>query len=123
MEIPGMVAAWQEAWQSLDPGRIAVLYESNATHMSGAVVERMKRPNGTLQGPDELRAYAQAVKTQISSFRADLLNVIAEETPNGGQASVEYWRVINGDEAGKKRVVEIIEWKDGKITACRVFHF
>ncbi len=34
-----------------------------------------------------------------------------------------YWRILNGDEAGRTRVVEIIEWSGGRITACRVFHF
>lgn len=123
MDRPAMVAAWQAAWQSLDPDRIAGLYASNATHMSSAVVERMKRPDGTLKGSAELRAYAEAVKMQIASFRADIIDVIAETTSEGGRASVEYWRVVNGDKEKRKRVVEIIEWQGDKITACRVFHF
>lgn len=123
MEIPAMVAAWRDAWQSLVLERIANLYAPDATHMSGAVVERMKRADGTLKGPEELRIYAQAVRGQIASFRADILNVISSETAGGGHAAVEYWRVVDGDEAGRKRVLEIIEWQNDKIVACRVFHF
>jgi len=123
MEVPAIVAAWQAAWQSLDPERVASLYAEEATHMSEVVAARMNRADGTLKGVDEIRAYASAAASQLKSFRADLLNVIAEETSTGGRASVEYWRVVNRDEAGRKRVVEIIEWRGEKITACRVFHF
>ncbi|MDZ4380079.1 MAG: nuclear transport factor 2 family protein [Parvibaculum sp.] len=123
MNLPAMVAAWQAAWQSLDPERVARLYAAEATHMSGIVVSRMNRADATLRGVDEIRAYASVAASQLKSFEACILEVIAEETPDGGRASVEYWRVVNGDEAGRKRVVEIIEWRGEKIVACRVFHF
>lgn len=123
MELPIIVARWRDAWQSLDPVTIAGLYAPEGTHMSAVVASRMKRPDGTLIGPAEIRAYAEATAAQLDSFEADIMNVIAEETSSGGRASVEYWRTVNGDRAGRKRVVEIIEWSDDKITACRVFHF
>lgn len=123
MKLPLMVADWQAAWQSLNPDRVSNLYAPAGTHMSAAVVQRMNRPDGTLNGPDELHAYASTVAQQIQSFRADITSVIADETPVGGRASVEYWRIVNGDERGRKRVVEILEWQGDKITACRVFHF
>ena len=122
MEVPAIVAAWKAAWQSLDPERVASLYTEEATHMSEVVVARMNRADGTLKGVDEIRAYATAAASQLKSFEARILDVIAKQTPDGGRASVEYWRVVNGDEAGRKRVVEIIEWRGEKITACRVFH-
>ncbi|PKQ06673.1 MAG: hypothetical protein CVT73_09705 [Alphaproteobacteria bacterium HGW-Alphaproteobacteria-12] len=123
MELPAIIAAWQAAWQSLDPDRVARLYAEEATHMSEVVATRMNRADGTLKGVDEIRAYASVAASQLKKFQAHILDVIAEETPAGGRASVEYWRVVNGDEAGRKRVVEIIEWRGEKITACRVFHF
>lgn len=123
MNLPSMVAAWQAAWQSLDPDRVAALYGPGATHMSGAVVKRMNRPDGILTGPAEIRAYATAVANQIGSFRADIANVIAHEEAYGGAAAIEYWRVIDGNENERTRVAEILEWQGDKITACRVFHF
>lgn len=123
MEVPAMVAAWQAAWQSLDPDRVANLYAADGTHMSEGVVARMNRACGTLKGVDEIRAYASIAASQLESFQACILDVITEETPDGGRASVEYWRVVNGDETGRKRVVEIIEWRGEKIAASRVFHF
>jgi hypothetical protein len=114
-----MVSRWQAAWTSLDADRVAGLYAEDATHMSAVVTERMGRADGTLRGRDDVRAYAAAARARLKSFRADIINVIADE----GRASVEYWRVLDGDEAARGRVVEILEWRDEVITACRVFHF
>ncbi|ABS63881.1 conserved hypothetical protein [Parvibaculum lavamentivorans DS-1] len=123
MKLPLMVARWRDAWQSLDPAVIAALYAPDGTHMSAVVAGRMKRPDGTLRGREEIRAYAEATAARLKSFQAEITSVIAEETTDGGRASVEYWRTINGDEGGRARVVEIIEWRQDAITACRVFHF
>lgn len=123
MNPPAMVLKWQSAWQSLDPEAVAALYAPDGTHMSDVVIKRMGRADGTLKGPDELRAYAQAGVAQLQSFRIDILDVIAQTENKRGRASVEYWRVVNGDEASRKRVVEILEWTDDRISACRVFHF
>ena len=123
MNLPAMVLKWQSAWQSLDPETVAALYARDGTHMSEGVVKRMDRPDGMLKGPDELRAYARASVAQLQSFRIDILDAISETDAKGGRASVEYWRVVNGDEAGRNRVVEILEWTGEAITACRVFHF
>lgn len=123
MIIPAMASRWQAAWQSLDPDAIVALYAPHSTHMSDSVVRHMKRADGTLRGTADIRAFAEATAGRLSSFRADILDAIAEEGPEGGKASIEYWRIVNGDEADRKRVVEIIEWRGNAITACRVFHF
>ncbi|MBX3508126.1 MAG: nuclear transport factor 2 family protein [Parvibaculum sp.] len=123
MNLPRMVAEWQRAWSDLDPEKVAALYAEGATHMSAAVTTYLNRPDATLHGPAEMRTYAAAVATRLTGFRADITNVIAEGTDDEGRAAIEYWRVVNGDEAGRKRVAEILEWKHAKLTACRVFHF
>jgi hypothetical protein len=123
VDLPVIVRRWKAAWESLDPAAIENLYAPTAAHMSAVVAQRMKRPDATLNGPAEIRAYAEATAARLQSFRADILNVIAEEKDGTGRASVEYWRIVNGDEDGKTRVVEIVEWSGTHITACRVFHF
>ncbi|MBO6686188.1 MAG: nuclear transport factor 2 family protein [Parvibaculum sp.] len=123
MPLPMMVLKWQSAWQSLDPETVAALYAPDGTHMSDGVVKRMGKSDGTLCGPDELRAYALASVARLQSFRIDILDVISQTGTASGRAAVEYWRVVNGDEAGRTRVVEILEWSDDRISACRVFHF
>ena len=123
MTTPAMILKWQNAWASLEPEKVAALYAEGASHMSSAVAAYMNRADGTLHGPAEMHAYAAAVAKALKSFRADITNVISEGTDEEGRAAIEYWRVVNGDEADRKRVAEILEWKHGKLTACRVFHF
>jgi len=117
--IPQMVLRWRDAWTSLDPDRIAALYAAEGTHMSSVVSERMGLADGTLRGREAVRAYAAASAARLKSFHAEIVDVIAERS----RASVEYWRVLNGDEARRTRVVEILEWQGDEIIACRVFHF
>ncbi len=123
MTLPDMVARWQAAWQSLDPAHIEAIYAPDATHMSSVVVERMNIADGTLRGRAEIRAYAETSAGRLRSFKAEILGSISDEKDGAGRAAIEYWRILNGDEKGRKRVVEILEWKDEHITACRVFHF
>lgn len=114
-----MVHRWQQAWASLDPDRVAALYAENGTHMSAVVRERMGVADGKLTGREEIHAYAKAAAGRFKSFEAAIINVIAEND----RASVEYWRVLNGDTENRTRVIEILEWQGDEITACRVFHF
>ena len=123
MTTPDMVTRWQAAWESLDPARIEAIYASGAIHMSSVVAERMKCSDGTLRGRAEIRAYAEASTARLKSFKADILSVIADAKDGTGRVSVEYWRILDGDEKRRARVVEILEWENDRVTACRVFHF
>ncbi len=121
--IPDMVTRWQAAWTSLDPDRVAALYAEDGQHMSSVVVERLGIADGTLRSREEVRAYAQASASRLKSFRADIMQVIADEDGANGRAAVEYWRILNGEEDKRMRVIEIVEWRDNEITSCRVYHF
>jgi hypothetical protein len=123
VEIPKMVAMWSEGWASLDAERIANLYAVNGKHMSSVVTERMGIENGTLTSRAAIQLYAEQSAKRLASFRAEIINVISEDTPKGGKACVEYWRILNGDENRRQRVAEILEWENDEITSCRVFHF
>ncbi len=121
--LPLMVQKWQAAWQALDPQAVAALYAPDGTHMSGVVRERLGKEDATLHGPEEVFEYATASANTLKSFRADIFNVIAEGDDETGRAAVEYWRILNGNDANPMRVMEAMEWRDGRIISCRVFHF
>ncbi|NIJ40247.1 ketosteroid isomerase-like protein [Parvibaculum indicum] len=122
-DLPLMVRKWQAAWQALDPQAVAALYAPDGTHMSGVVRERLGKEDATLHGRDEVLGYATASARALESFRADILSVIAEGDDDTGRAAVEYLRILNGNDASPMRVMEAMEWRGGRITACRVFHF
>ncbi|MAB13741.1 nuclear transport factor 2 family protein [Parvibaculum sp.] len=121
--LPAMVARWKAAWEALDPQAVAALYAPDGTHMSGVVRERLGKEDATLHGPEEVLEYATASAKALKSFRADIFNVIADGDDETGRAAVEYWRILNGDETNRMRVMETMEWGGGRITSCRVFHF
>ena len=121
--LPDMITRWKAAWTSLVPDRVAALYAVDGQHMSSVVKERMGIANGTLKSREEVRAYATASAARLKSFRADIMQVIADEDGANGRAAIEYWRILNGDEDNRMRVIEMVEWRDNEITSCRVFHF
>ncbi len=121
--LPAMVARWKAAWEALDPQAVAALYAPDGTHMSGVVRERLGKEDATLHGPEEVLEYATASAKALKSFHADIFNVIADGNDETGRAAVEYWRILNGDETNRMRVMETMEWSGGRIISCRVFHF
>ena len=115
-----IVTRWQQAWQALDADAVAALYAPDGTHQSAVVSRRMPDvPDGVLRGPEMIRSYARLAAAAMTAFRIDILDVFAKED----RAAVEYWRIINNDDASRLRVVEILVWNAaGQLTEVRVFH-
>ncbi len=120
---PKIVAQWQSAWASLDANRIIDLYTDDAEHMSHVVTERLGIASGTLTSRAAIKRYVDESTKRLSSFRADIISVVSDGNDDAGNAAVEYWRIINGREDQRTRVMERVEWNGGKLTSCRVFHF
>lgn len=120
---PRIVTDWQSAWASLDADRIIDLYTEDAEHMSHVVTERMGLASGTLKTRAAIKLYVDESVKRLSGFRADIISVVSDGNDDKGRAAVEYWRIVNGKEDQRTRVIERIEWRDNKLTSCRVFHF
>ncbi len=120
---PKIVTQWQSAWASLDADTIIDLYTEDAEHMSHVVTERMGIASGTLKTRAKIKLYVDESTKRLSSFRADIISVVSDGNDDAGNAAVEYWRIINGREDQRTRVMERVEWHGGKLTSCRVFHF
>jgi nuclear transport factor 2 (NTF2) superfamily protein len=110
---------WKAAWESLDPEKVATLYAPNATHRS-AMVERIYPELGRseLRGREEIREYARRAFTRFTAIRFEIAAVIEDDK----HAAVEYRRFVN-TETEATEVLEMIEWSNDLLTACRVFHF
>jgi len=116
----GRVEAWQSAWESRDPARVAALYTRDATHQS-ALIAKIYPELGrlALNGHHEIAVYARRGLSRYSELRFEILSV----TESGDRAAVEYRRHSNLDAANPAHVLELIEWRDALISAVRVFHF
>lgn len=123
LDCPRIVTEWHSAWTSLDADRIIDLYTEDAEHMSHLVAERMRLASGTLKSRAAIKLYVDETVKRLKSFHADIISVISIGDDDDGQAAVEYWRIVNGDEAQRSRVLERIEWRGGKLTSARIFHF
>ena len=122
-ELHKVVAAWQSSWTSLDPDIITDLYAEDAEHMSNVVTQRMGLGSGTLKSRAAIRLYVEESVKRLTSFRADIISVIMEDHGTEGCAAVEYWRTLNGNDDKRSRVFELLEWRNDKLTSCRVYHF
>jgi hypothetical protein len=114
------VVGWKAAWESRDPARVVSLYAAVATHASAKVAAlRPELGRSELKGHAEIEDYAAAAFRRFTWLRFDLLTV----TESGDRAAVEYLRHSNLDADQPSHVLELIEWRGGRIGAVRVFHF
>jgi ketosteroid isomerase-like protein len=121
-DIPGSprVVAWKNAWESRDPARVVSLYARDATHASAKVAAlRPELGRSELRGRAEIEAYASTAFRRFTWLRFDLLTV----TESGDRAAIEYLRHSNLDADNPSHVLELLEWREGMISAVRVFHF
>ena len=114
------VLAWQSAWESRNPDKVAALYAREATHAS-AVVSRLypEASASVLKGRDQIREYARRGMALFTSLRFEILSVVE----NADSAAVEYLRHSNLDTDQPSHVLELLEWDRERIKSVRVFHF
>jgi nuclear transport factor 2 (NTF2) superfamily protein len=113
------VLAWQAAWESRDPEKVAALYADNATHASAVVSQIYPEiKSSVLKGRDQIREYARHGFARFTHLRFELLTVVESDSA----AAVEYLRHSNIEPDKPKHVMELLEWDGELIRACRVFH-
>jgi len=114
------ILAWQAAWESRNPDKVAALYARDATHASAVVTQLYPEAKASvLKGRDQIREYARRGVERFTTLRFEILSVV--ESDRG--AAVEYLRHSNIDTDKPAHVLELIEWERERIKSVRVFHF
>jgi len=114
------VLAWQAAWESRNPDKVAALYARDATHASAVVTQLYPEAKASvLRGRDQIREYARRGVERFTTLRFEILSVV--ESDRG--AAVEYLRHSKVDADEPAHVLELIEWERERIKSVRVFHF
>ena len=114
------VLAWQAAWESRNPDKVAALYARDATHASAVVTQLYPEAKASvLKGRDQIREYAGRGFARFTTLRLEILSVVESDTG----AAVEYLRHSNLDIDKPAHVLELIEWERERIKSVRVFHF
>lgn len=117
--ISARVARWREAWHSGDAAHVAALYAADGRHDSARVAVAMPELGGrtSLEGRDEVLAYARRAFARAGWLRFEFLNVVECES----LSALEYLR-RSGIDATAHRVAEILEWDGELLRAVRVYH-
>ena len=107
---------WFNAFNAHNLEQLLTLYNDNAQHYSPKLKIRQPETNGLIKGKDALRAWWKDSFERLPSLKYIPTRFIANDT----SVFMEYTRQVNGEE--NMTVGEVLEIKDGLITASRVYH-
>ena len=69
------VLAWQAAWESRNPDKVAALYSREATHASAVVTQLYPEAKASvLKGRDQIREYARRGMEMFTTLRFEILS-------------------------------------------------
>ena len=107
---------WMQAFNEHNVERILDLYDENAQHFSPKLKQRKPETRGLIIGKAQMRDWWKDAFERLPSLKYDPVRFTANEE----QVFMEYTRLVDGEEP--MSVAEVIEIKDGKIVASRVYH-
>jgi len=107
---------WFEAFNNHNLEKLLSLYDNEAQHFSPKLKIRHSETKGLVTGKDALRTW-----WQDSFERLPTLNYkVTSLTSNSDRVFMEYVRSVENEE--DMLIAEILEIKEGKIIASRVYH-
>jgi ketosteroid isomerase-like protein len=107
---------WFDAFNTHDLEALLALYADDAEHYSPKLKVRRPETNGLVRGKAALRDWWRDAFDRLPTLRYEVLRLTADE----GQVFMEYIRHVSAEE--DLRVGEVLEIRDGKIVASRVYH-
>lgn len=107
---------WLQAFNDHHLENLLSLYDGNAEHFSPKLKTRLPETQGLIKGKEALRTWWKDAFERIP----DLQYIKRTITANSDRVFMEYIRKAQGDE--DMNVAEVLEIKDGKIVASRVYH-
>ncbi len=108
--------AWFDAFNAKDLERLLSLYHDNAEHYSPKLKLRQPETKGLIRGKESLRAWWRDAFDRLPSLHYEVLSLTANEA----RVFMEYIRHVNGED--DLQIGEVLEIKDNKIVASRVYH-
>jgi limonene-1,2-epoxide hydrolase len=107
---------WMQGFNEHNVENILSLYDDNAQHFSPKLKIRKPETHGLIIGKEQMRAWWKDAFERLPTLKYDPVKFTADEE----QVFMEYTRLVDGEEP--MSVAEVIEIKDGKIVASRVYH-
>lgn len=107
---------WFDAFNKKELEKLLSLYDDEAQHFSPKLKIRQPETNGLIIGKQAMRVWWQDAFDRLPSLHYKVTSL----TANGDRVFMEYIRQVNNE--ADMLVAEVLEVRDGKIIASRVYH-
>ena len=107
---------WFEAFNTKQLDKLLSLYDEEAQHFSPKLKMHQPETKGLVVGKDAMRAWWQDAFNRLPSLHYKVTSL----TANSDRIFMEYIRQVDGEE--DMLVAEVLDVKNGKIIASRVYH-
>jgi len=115
-DVENIALRWFEAFNEHDLEELLSLYDDEAQHYSPKLKLRLPETNGLIAGKDALRAWWQDAFDRLPGLHYKVVRLTANEN----RVFMEYVRQVGSEP--DMDVAELLEVRDGKIVASRVYH-
>jgi ketosteroid isomerase-like protein len=115
-ELLSVARRWLACFETRDVDALVSLYADDAVHTSPKIRVAHPQTGGVLKGKDALRSWWADAFERLPGLRY----VERTLTADGDRVFMEYMRVNPGD--ADLPVAEVLDVRDGKIVASRVYH-
>lgn len=107
---------WFEAFNAHNLEKLLSLYDDEAHHFSPKLKIRLPETNGLVTGKAALRSWWKDAFSRLPSLHYKVTSL----TSNADRVFMEYIRTVENE--NNMLVAEVLEIKEGKIIASRVYH-
>lgn len=107
---------WFDAFNTKQLDKLLSLYDDEAEHFSPKLKIRQPETNGLVVGKEAMHAWWKDAFDRLPTLHYKVTSL----TANGDRVFMEYVRQVEGEE--DMLVAEVLEVRDGKIIASRVYH-
>ena len=107
---------WFDAFNTKNLEKLLELYDDEAQHFSPKLKIRQPETNGLIIGKEAMRVWWQDAFDRLPSLQYKVTSL----TANGDRVFMEYIRMVTDE--SDLLVAEVLEVKNEKIIASRVYH-
>ena len=107
---------WFETFNNKELEKLLSLYDDDAEHFSPKLKIHKPETNGLVTGKQALREWWQDAFDRLPSLNYKVTSL----TANGDRVFMEYIRTVDNEE--QMLVAEVLDVREDKIVASRVYH-
>ena len=107
---------WFESFNAHNLEKLLSLYDDESVHFSPKLKIRHPESNGLVTGKEALRTWWKDAFERLPTLHYKVTSL----TSNADRVFMEYIRIVENEE--NMLVAEVLEIREGKIMASRVYH-